>query len=153
MFEIGSLWNFRGRCSRVIDGDTVELEFVDQGFGDFKFTTPEHKLRFRLAGVNVYETSLRYGTTPEQKQLGLEAKEWLKNLIEGELVMVHTMRSGNLGRFICFLFENVPDDDRRLLVENSINKQLLDLQWGVVSKYPDGDIFIERGYSRPVGMP
>lgn len=145
-----SLYSYRAVCSRVVDGDTIELEVIDQGFGDMKFGIPEAKLSFRLAGVNAYETSLRYGTTPEEKVVGLEAKEWLKDLIEGKKIRIRTVRSGakgNFGRFLAYIYED-GDDHEPLLPSNSLNHTLLEKGYAVVSNYDDGEVFIQMGYKR-----
>lgn len=146
---MGDLYNYKCVCDRVVDGDTIDAEVIDLGFGHYFHSIPEAPLRFRLAAVNAYETSLRQGTTPEQKEIGLKAKEWLANLIEGKTIRIHTVRAGakgSLGRFLAWLYL---DDDNPMEPEYSINRMLLDNGFAVVSKYPDGEVFIAMGYARP----
>jgi endonuclease YncB( thermonuclease family) len=145
-----SLFSYRGVCSRVVDGDTVELDVIDLGFGVMQFGIPEAPLRFRLAGVNAYETRLGRGTTPEEKVVGLEAKEWLRELIEGQKVRVRTVRGGSkgsFGRWLAYLYVD-GDEHEALLPGNSLNRELLDKGYAVVSEYDDGEAFIALGYSR-----
>jgi len=61
------LYCYRAKVRRVIDGDTIELEWWDFGLGQRWHYTEARPLRVRFAHVNAYETSLRGGTTPEQK--------------------------------------------------------------------------------------
>jgi len=58
--------------SKVVDGDTIDAD-IDLGF-DISLTK-----RIRLAGIDTPEsrTSDKY-----EKQLGLEAKDWLKHRLE-----------------------------------------------------------------------
>ena len=145
-----SLYSYRAVCSRVVDGDTVVLDVLDQGFGDMKFSIPEGELRFRLAGVDAYEKTLRGDTTPEEKAKGIEATEWLKSLIEGKKIRVRTVRSGakgNFGRFLAYIFVDGPNDES-LLPKDSLNRALLDKGYAVVSEYADGEVFVQMGYER-----
>ena len=64
------MFEYRATCVHVSDGDTIDLADMDLGFG----ITMTQTQRFRLAGINTYETSLRGGTTPEEKEIGLKAK-------------------------------------------------------------------------------
>lgn len=145
-----SLYSYRGVCSRVVDGDTVELQEIDLGFGIRQFGIPEAPLRFRLAGINAYETRLGRGTTQEEKEIGLEAKDWLKGEIEGSVIRIRTVRTGakgNFGRWLAYLYRD-GDEHEALLPANSLNRELLDKGFAVVSDYDDGDVFLALGYER-----
>jgi endonuclease YncB( thermonuclease family) len=142
-----------------VDGDTIDLEWIDQGFSDFKMGIPPRgadpgdPLRFRLAAINAYEKTLRGGTTPEEKALGIEATAWLKGVVEGQKAKIKSVvsfRKGNFGRYLVFLFLDGPDDEVLDPLDPSkcINRMLLDEGYAVVSKYDDGDIYDGLGYSR-----
>ena len=154
-----SLWERRVVVSRVVDGDTIDLEWIDQGFGDFKMGVPPRgadagdPLRFRLAGINAYETRLTGGTTPEQKEKGLEAKAWLAAILDGQKARIKSIvsfRKGNFGRYLAFVFLDGPDDEHLDPLDRSkcLNRMLLDEGFAVVSKYSDGDIYAGLGYER-----
>jgi micrococcal nuclease len=57
---------------RVVDGDTIDAD-IDLGF-DISLTK-----RIRLAGVDTPESRTK---DEEEKKLGLDAKNWLKNRLE-----------------------------------------------------------------------
>lgn len=63
---------FRAQCSRVVDGDTVDL-YVDAGFHNF------HRGRFRIFGIDTHELNSK---DPVERAKALEAKikmiEWLR---------------------------------------------------------------------------
>lgn len=67
-------------CTRIIDGDTVELN-IDLGFNI------HHVIRGRLYNVNAPE--IFSGT---DKENGMKAKEHLQMLIEGCEVVVNTYK-------------------------------------------------------------
>jgi len=73
------------------------------------------------------------GTTEEQKILGLTAKAWLKNQIEGELIRVVTVKGGDRGNFGRFLVWVYPDGSPTEVLEQaaSFNMAIIDRGWGV----------------------
>lgn len=74
--------DFEGFCERVVDGDTIHLQ---TNFRDFKTVV-------RLININ----------TPEMNEGGEEAKQWLKEEIEGEEVYIKLdkKRVGKYGRIL-----------------------------------------------------
>lgn len=75
--------DFRAMVLRVVDGDTIRLR---TGFRDFDFP-------LRFLGINA----------PELSEGGAEAKEWLKERIEGKEVQIlidKKMRVGKYGRLL-----------------------------------------------------
>lgn len=86
---------YKAIVTKVVDGDTFDLE-IDLGF-DVKV-----KHRIRLYGVDAYETSLRAGTTEEEKRKGIEAKEFLIERILCKEVVIETIKDkkGKYGRYI-----------------------------------------------------
>ena len=88
------MYHYKAKVLRVVDGDTVELE-VDLGF--------ETRVRksFRILSLDTYETRLIRGTTQEQKDIGLLAKEFATKLLEGKTVFVETQKKDKYGRWLC----------------------------------------------------
>ena len=71
-----SCYNFRVvEINRVLDGDTIDVT-IDLGFDLYK------KERVRVAGVDTPEKSTR---DLEEKALGIDATNWLKEKLEGAL--------------------------------------------------------------------
>jgi endonuclease YncB( thermonuclease family) len=144
------LYEYRAEVLRVVDGDTVELSWKDYGDGLIVHTTEAAPLTYRLAGINAYEKSLRYGTTPEEKALGLAATAWLKGEVEGKKVKVKSIKAGakgGFGRYLAFLFPDGPADAHLdVCSTDCFNRQLLERGWAEVSKYDDGMCYAGLGY-------
>ena len=72
-----SCYNFRvTKINRVVDGDTIDVT-IDLGFDLYK------KERVRVAGVDTPEKRTR---DKEEKVLGIDATNWLKNKLEEALL-------------------------------------------------------------------
>jgi len=71
---------YRGRCVRVVDGDTYDV-LVDLGFGVY------HKIRVRLRGVDTPE---KYGKNACEK--GREVSEMVDEILMDEEVLVRTYK-------------------------------------------------------------
>lgn len=88
---------------RVVDGDTIDVD-IDLGFS-ISFTQ-----RVRLAGIDTPESRTR---DLKEKALGLESKEYLKNLLDGAKdIVIQTEKpdsSEKYGRILGWLFIN--DDE------------------------------------------
>ncbi len=71
-----SCYNFRViKINRVVDGDTIDVT-IDLGFDLYK------KERVRVAGVDTPEKRTR---DKEEKELGIDATNWLKKKLEDAL--------------------------------------------------------------------
>ena len=71
-----SCYNFRViEINRVVDGDTIDVT-IDLGFDLYK------KERVRVAGVDTPEKRTR---DLEEKELGIEATNWLKEALDGAI--------------------------------------------------------------------
>ena len=80
--------------NRVVDGDTIDVT-IDLGFDLFK------KERVRIAGVDTPEKRTR---NLEEKALGLDATEWLKDKLEGAIngdddLIIRTELDGGVGKY------------------------------------------------------
>jgi micrococcal nuclease len=86
------MYTYEGHVLRVIDGDTYEIQ-VDLGFHMHKVD------RFRIAGVDTPETWRP--KTESEKEHGLKATQFVKDLIEGEKVVIETIKADLYGRYLC----------------------------------------------------
>ena len=90
-----SCYNFRvTEINRVLDGDTIDVT-IDLGFELFK------KERVRVAGVDTPEKRTR---DLEEKELGIDATNWLKEKLEGALagedqLTIRTELVGGVGKY------------------------------------------------------
>jgi len=90
-----SCYNFRvTEVNRVLDGDTIDVT-IDLGFDLFK------KERVRVAGVDTPEKRTR---DLEEKALGIDATNWLKEKLEDVLagddeLIVRTELHGGVGKY------------------------------------------------------
>ena len=90
-----SCYNFRVvEINRVLDGDTIDVT-IDLGFDLFK------KERVRVAGVDTPEKRTR---DLEEKALGYDATNWLKEKLEGagdgdDDLVIRTELVGGVGKY------------------------------------------------------
>ena len=90
-----SCYNFRVvKIDRVLDGDTIDVT-IDLGFELYK------KERVRIAGVDTPEKRTR---NLEEKALGLDATDWLKDKLEGAIsgdddLVIRTELVGGVGKY------------------------------------------------------
>ena len=80
--------------NRVVDGDTIDVT-IDLGFELYK------KERVRVAGVDTPEKRTR---NLEEKELGIDATNWLKNKLEGAIdgdddLIIRTELVGGVGKY------------------------------------------------------
>ena len=90
-----SCYNFRvTKINRVVDGDTIDVT-IDLGFDLYK------KERVRVAGVDTPEKRTR---DKEEKALGIDATNWLKQKLEetikgDEELLIRTALKGGVGKY------------------------------------------------------
>ena len=90
-----SCYNFRvTEINKVVDGDTIDVT-IDLGFDLYK------KERVRIAGVDTPEKRTR---DLEEKELGLDATNWMKENLEGaidgdEELTIRTELKGGVGKY------------------------------------------------------
>ena len=80
--------------NKVLDGDTIDVT-IDLGFDLFK------KERVRIAGVDTPEKRTR---DLEEKELGIDATNWLKAKLEGAIsgdddLVIRTELVGGVGKY------------------------------------------------------
>ena len=111
-----SCYNFRvTEINKVLDGDTIDVT-IDLGFDLFK------KERVRVAGVDTPEKRTR---NLEEKELGIDATNWLKKELEDVLagddaLIVRTELHGGVGKYGRLLGWLYVGDD-----EVSLNEQMI----------------------------
>jgi len=100
------MYHYNAKIIRVVDGDTIEV-LIDLGFEVFIFQV------LRLSRIDAYETTLRNGTTAEEKAKGIEGKEFLKKLLlENTKIEIITEKSDKYDRYLAeviFNNENIND--------------------------------------------
>ncbi len=90
-----SCYNFRvTKIVKVLDGDTIDV-LIDLGFDLYK------KERVRVAGVDTPEKRTR---DLEEKELGIDATNWLKDKLEGAIageddLIIRTELVGGMGKY------------------------------------------------------
>ena len=90
-----SCYNFRVvSIDRVLDGDTIDVT-IDLGFDLYK------KERVRVAGVDTPEKRTR---DLEEKELGIDATNWLKAKLDGAIsgdddLVIRTELVGGVGKY------------------------------------------------------
>ena len=90
-----SCYNFRvTEINRVLDGDTIDVT-IDLGFDLYK------KERVRVAGVDTPEKRTR---DLEEKELGIDATNWLKEKLDGAIagdddLVIRTELVGGMGKY------------------------------------------------------
>ena len=90
-----SCYNFRViEINKVLDGDTIDVT-IDLGFDLYK------KERVRIAGVDTPEKRTR---NLEEKALGIDATNWLKDKLEGAVagaddLIIRTELDGGVGKY------------------------------------------------------
>ena len=90
-----SCYNFRViEITKVLDGDTIDV-LIDLGFDLYK------KERVRIAGVDTPEKRTR---DLEEKALGIDATNWLKDKLEGAIsgaddLIIRTELVGGVGKY------------------------------------------------------
>tara|TARA_R100000152_G_C6603503_1_gene59800 strand:+ start:63 stop:554 length:492 start_codon:yes stop_codon:yes gene_type:complete len=103
-------YNFRViSVDRVVDGDTIDVTF-DLGFGICKSE------RIRVAGVDTPEKRTR---NLEEKELGIDASDWLEYKLEGAIcgeedLVIRTEIEGGKGKFgrlLGWLYIGYPECD------------------------------------------
>ena len=112
-----SCYNFRvTEIVKVLDGDTIDVE-IDLGFDLYK------RERVRVAGVDTPEKRTR---DLEEKELGIDATNWLKKKLEdtiagdGDELTIRTELKGGVGKYGRLLGWLYINDE-----EGSLNEQMI----------------------------
>jgi micrococcal nuclease len=105
--DVDYIYFYKGQVLKVVDGDTVEAD-IDLGFG------VHFKTRLRLYGINCPELSSK---DPEEHKKANDAKDFLKELIEGKEVELETFKHEKYGRFLANIFVGSINVSQKLIEE------------------------------------
>ena len=119
------MYEYNALVLNVVDGDTLDVLF-DLGFN------VKIKQTIRMIRINAYETKLGKATTKEEKQIGLNAKQYVKNLLEGKNVVIKTTKLDNYEKFGRFLGEVFYKKDG---VDTNLNDELVTLKYAIYKDY------------------
>jgi micrococcal nuclease len=110
------MYNYKATCTRVIDGDTIEV-IIDLGFNVMIKET------VRLKGIDTPESRTR---NTLEKQAGLKVEQFLIDLIEGKTIYITTEKSNEkYGRYLADIYLNFEDT-------KSINELLIEKEYAKV---------------------
>jgi len=86
-------YSYRATVVKIVDGDTIDVQ-LDLGFN----ITAIKRLRFM--DIDTYEVR------GSERELGLKAKERLRELLDGSTVIVHTVMdsTGKYGRVLAYVW-------------------------------------------------
>jgi endonuclease YncB( thermonuclease family) len=127
---------YNGFVDRVVDGDTIDIT-INQGFGNTKTT------RLRFLDL---DTAEKNSSNALEKMHGIEATEFLRELIESKHVFVRTVKksrsdiedkTGKYGRYLAYIYITLEDllldlnitdsfNPDAVTTENSVNARMLD---------------------------
>jgi len=108
------VYEYRGKVTRVVDGDTVDC-ILDLGFNI------HHSCRVRLLGIDTPESRTR---DREEKARGLLSKQALKDLLTEKDFVIKTHKKKAKGKFGRVLGE-------LWIAEKNINKEMIELGYAV----------------------
>lgn len=101
---------------KVVDGDTIYVRVKLHPFHLLK------DLRVRMEGINAWESRTR---DPEEKKLGLAAKERLTELVgDGSELLVCLSGQGKFGRWLGTLYVGGTNINTQLVVEGHAHEYL-----------------------------
>ena len=129
---MNNLYFYKLQNIRVVDGDTIDAT-IDLGFNIYT------KQRIRLNRINAPETRLQKKIKNledriHEKNLGLKAKAFLKNICRDNEIYLHSVGSGKYGRVLGELFFNKPNETGLFEEYTCIN-----------------DLLVSDGHARPYG--
>ena len=108
------MYEYKAKVLRVVDADTSDVE-IDLGF-DLKIFQ-----RLRFYGIDTPESRTR---NKAEKKLGLAAKEYVKERIEGKEITLTTTERGKFGRYLAIVYYEEPFGHGVEVV--NLNKRLIE---------------------------
>ena len=90
---------FVAKCVEVYDGDTITV-IICMDFGD-EANSRFFKFKVRLYGINTPEIRTK---DKKEKQLGYEARDYLRSLVLGELIYLKCGKFDKYGRLLGVVF-------------------------------------------------
>lgn len=108
------LYLFPAKVVRIIDGDTVEVEFFLLPESVYPQIKMKHKLRF--LGVNTAEMKAK---DPNEKALALKAKTYVTSRLLSQEIIMQVSDSDVFGRLLVTVFIN-GENLNAVLLENGL---------------------------------
>ena len=105
------MYEYRCKITRIVDGDTMDID-IDLGFGVWL-----HKERVRIYGIDTPESRTR---DKVEKKYGLMAKEFVKQFVKGNSIILSTKEYDAKGKFGRILGDIIVD--RKSLSETMIQE-------------------------------
>lgn len=103
-YKDGKMYTYWAKCTKVIDGDTLELE-VDLGF------RIETTIRMRCT----WDTpELFHASSDDERERARQAKELVESLVLGEKLKIKTIKLDGFGRWGCTIqeIEGLPEEPK-----------------------------------------
>ena len=83
-------YEYKCKIRRIVDGDTVDVDI------DLGFNVVLTKERVRIYGIDTPESRTR---DKEEKKFGLMAKEFVKQFVKGDSIILRTKKYDAKGKF------------------------------------------------------
>lgn len=90
------MYEYRAKILEIYDGDTMTLN-IDLGF-DISI-----KKKIRLLGINTPEVRT---SNKEEKKLGIEVRDFLREMLLGKEVIITTQKPDKYGRSLSTMYHN-----------------------------------------------
>lgn len=111
MMNKESLYFYKAKITRIIDGDTIEAE-VDLGFHI------QANLRFRLADIDTPELRIK-----DQYEDALKAKKYLEDNILGGEYIIASYKCDKYGRWLAIIYLDDGTTINNRLLEECLAKE------------------------------
>ena len=115
------LYYYRAKVVSVYDGDTITV-LADMGMSLFA------RIKVRLLGINTPEIRTK---DADEKRRGLEARDYLREQILNQEVILHTVKRGKYGRWLGEVWKM---DDQGAILSESVNQTLINNGYAVEYK-------------------
>jgi len=119
------MYEYRAKVLGITDGDTISLD-VDLGM-----SVHVHE-RCRLYGINAPET---HGVKKdgEEYKRGMEATEFLRDMIEGKEVLIrtHKDKKGKYGRYLVEIWEYAETNEGLAPIRPSVNAEMVEAGYAI----------------------
>jgi micrococcal nuclease len=113
------LYHYRAKVLRVVDGDTIKVEYIDKGFGDKHVGTPKRPPTLRFARIDAPEVR------GEEREEGLKAEARVLELLgkHGPDILVRTIEEDTFGRWLAEIWLSDGTNLSDLLLEEGLAEE------------------------------
>lgn len=95
------LYHYKARVGRVVDGDTFTLDYIDLGFGYFKYPSKGEEIKVRMLDIDTRELRSKDAS---DKRLAYEAKDYMTDRITGKEVIIYSINEDVFGRILAIVY-------------------------------------------------